>query len=349
MSKRLIDIESIRTSLNVDYCISGSIRSLKNDIVVDADFVETATGQILWTRQFSGSRSDFLELVPEGIGQIVRAIGGAIADRAIDYVRQRELADLEDHYLLVAGVSLMHRPSLSAFAKSRELIEEAGRRSPRSAEAQAWLGKWYILSVFNRWSTNISHDTQMAVDATARALDIDPENSFCLTIDGFAHNNLMHQLDTADIRYSHALDLNPNESLAWLLKGTLHAFQDDGSSAVAAVERARMLSPIDPFGYYYDSLSATAYFANGDYECALEHAERSLAVNDRHVSTIRAKITALCQLNRLEEAREAGADLLARQPNLTVSKYLSQHPAAGNRLGLQVAEALREVGIPRGD
>ena len=57
-----------------------------------------------------------------------------------------------------------------------------------------------------------------------------------------------------------------------------------------AAETARRLSPIDPFGYYYDSLAATAHLAGGDYGRALELAERSIAINDRHISTLRCKI-----------------------------------------------------------
>ncbi|WP_204326492.1 hypothetical protein, partial [Stenotrophomonas maltophilia] len=72
----------------------------------------------------------------------------------------------------------------------------------------------------------------------------------CLTIDGFANNNLLRRLDVANQRYGAALEANPNEALSWLLKGALHTFRDEGGLAVQAVQKARRLSPIDPFGHY---------------------------------------------------------------------------------------------------
>jgi len=346
LDHQTIDIATVRSRLAVDYCVVGTLRAGSGDIILDADFIDTVSGRILWTRQFAGPMDRFLSRSAEGISEIVRAVGGAIADDAITHISGRRLGDLEDHRLLVAGVGLMHRPSLRDFAKSKELIEETLRRAPNTAEAHAWFGKWHILSVFNRWSTDPAKDTRRAFDCTARALDINPENAFCLTIDGFAHNNLLRRMDVAGARYDEALRRNPNESLAWLMKGALHAFQDDPANAVASAEKARRLSPIDPFRYYYESLSATALFAAGRYAEALELADRSLLRHDRHISTLRAKAAALHCLGRAQEARAAALEILRRQPDFTIAGYLREHPAGDHEFGRRVAAALTAAGIP---
>jgi TolB-like protein len=275
LDHHVVDIPTIRARLAVDYCVAGTLRVGANEIVLDADFLDAVSGRILWTRQFAGPLEKFTSRSAEGVCEIVTAVGRAIADDAVAHVASRHLADLEDHRLLLAGVGLMHRPSLRDFAKSRDLIDEALRRAPNAAEAHAWFGKWHILSVFNGWSTDPAKDTQVAVDSTARALDINPESAFALTIDGFAHNNLLHRMDIARARYGEALQRNPNESLAWLLNGALHAFQDESEAAVAAAEKARRLSPIDPFQYYYESLSATALLSAGRYAKKRSHSQRA--------------------------------------------------------------------------
>ncbi|HLH87549.1 MAG TPA: hypothetical protein VKX28_03745 [Xanthobacteraceae bacterium] len=346
LDHRLVDIPTVRSRLNVDYCVAGTLRVGDGEIVLDADFLDAVSGRILWTRQFAGPMASFLGRSAEGVGEIVTAVGRAVADDAIVHVTGRRPADLEDHRLLLAGVGLMHHPSLRDFARSRELIEEALRRAPNAAEAHAWCGKWHILSVFNGWSTDPAKDTQRALDCTARALDISPDNAFCLTIDGFAHNNLLRRMDIAGTRYDAALQRNPNESLAWLLSGALHAFRDEAGAAVAAAEKARRLSPIDPFQYFYESLGATALLSAGRYAEALDLAERSIERHDRHVSTLRAKITALHYLDRPAEARAVAVQVLRRHPAFTVDGYLRGHPAAEHDLGRRVATALRAAGVP---
>lgn len=345
LAGRRVDIEVVRSKLGVDYCVCGSIRQIGDQVVTDVDFLDAETGRILWTRQFSGTLQEFVSDPAYGLNNIVTSVGNAIASDTLTYVRGRPISEIADHRLLMAGVSLMHKATLRDFAKSRELLDEAITRSPQAAEVYAWRGKWHVLSVINGWSSDPSRDTKSAVGNTARALDIDPENAFSLTIDGFAHNNLLRRLDAASDRYEKALGQNPNESLSWLLRSALFAFQDSGNSAVHAADKARQLSPIDPFKYFFDCLSATAYLAAEDYERALSFANNSLAQNKRHLSTLRAKITALHFLDRTDEAVEVGNELRRRQPNFSVNEYMSAHPAADYQSGKNVARALRAVGF----
>jgi TolB-like protein len=346
LDNRTVDIPTIRSRLVIDYCVAGTLRINASEIVLDADLLDAASGRILWTRQFVGSVDNFVNRSADGVAEIVVAVGRAIADDTIVHVSGRQLVEIEDHRLLLAGVDLMHRPSLRAFARSRDLIEEALRRGPHAAESHAWFGKWHVLSVFNGWSTDPAKDSQRALDCTARALDINPESAFALTIDGFAHNNLLRRMDIASARYDLALRQNPNESLAWLLSGTLHAFQDAPDAAVVAADKARRLSPIDPFQYFYESLSATVLLSAGRYEEALVFADRSLQRHDRHLSTLRAKITALHHLDRNAEARAVAAEVLRRHPGFTVANYLRGHPAGERELGRMAAAALRASGVP---
>lgn len=345
LAGRQIDIEAVRSKLSVDYCVCGSIRQAGDEVITDVDFLDAETGRILWTRQFSSRRADFINHAGEGLTNVVTSVGNAIASDTLRYIRGRPINEIADHKLLMAGVSLMHKSTLRDFAQSRELLDEALRRSPRSAEVHAWRGKWHVLSVVNGWSSDTLKDTKSAVSSTAKALDIDPDNAFCLTIDGFAHNNLLRNLDVASSRYQIALEHNPNEALSWLLRSALLAFKDAGDQATHDANKARRLSPIDPFKYFYDSLSATAHLSAEDYESALHFANSSLDLNPRHLSTLRTKITALYFLDRNEEAIEAGDELRRRQPDFSVDVYMRAHPAADFKGGQNVARALRAVGF----
>ncbi len=343
--ERMIDIGHVRETLDVDYLIAGTLRRKGTELVADFDFIDARSGDILWNRHVVCNAGQFTSELQSRLVNVIQSVGRTIADAAISYVRDRPLPEIEDHHLLISGVSMMHRRTMRDFLTSREYLMEAADRAPRAAEAHAWLGKWFVLSVFKGFTTDSVGDTQKALDCTARALDIDPENSFSLTMDGFANNNLLKNMDVAERRYHAALDVNPNESLSWLLRGSLMAFQDDGAAAIRATQTARELSPIDPFGYYYDSLGSTAYLAGEQWSKALELADRSLDANDRHTSTYRAKITALHFLDRPEDARRTAQDMMRRQPDFKLDAYRRSHPSADHKLGQRVIEALTASGI----
>lgn len=344
--RQTIDIAAVRAKLRTDYCVNGSLHRVGGAIVLDTDLIDTASGQLLWTEQFHIPAGTFTERAADFVQIVLSRVATTIADEALRHVRDQEPARIDSHRLLIGGVTLMHRRTLHEFALARSLLEEALRRAPYAAEIHAWLGKWYVLSVFNGYSTDAAQETSLAIDSTARALDLEPDDAFCLTIDGFAQNNLLRRHDLAATRYDLAIEKSPSCSLAWLLRGALHAFRDEGEEAIHATERGRRLSPLDPFGYFYDTLTATAYLAASDYEQALDLADRSLAINDRHISTLRTKIIALHYLGRGTEAAKAARELMQRMPSFTVESYRRTHPSAEFEIGRRAVVALRAAGVP---
>ncbi|WP_197431066.1 hypothetical protein [Aliiruegeria sabulilitoris] len=345
MAQRMIDIADVRETLGVDYLVTGTIRRSGSDVICDFDFLDVSTGEILWNRNILVAEAAATMALPERLADVLQAIGRSVAQTTLRNLRGLTLPEIADHELLIAGVASMHRRALRDFLTARQYLEESAARAPRSTDVHAWLGKWHVLNVFKGYSTDRGSDTQRALDCTARALDLDPDSSFALTIDGFAHANILGEIDEADRRYTAALDRNPNESLSWLLRGALLAFQDDGTGAVQATDTARRLSPIDPFGYYFDSLASSAHLAAGSFDRALDFAERSLSANDRHISTLRTKIAALHSLGDGDGARATAAELMRRFPTFRLNEYRSTHPSAERRTGRLVIEALRASGI----
>lgn len=345
MAQRVIDIGDVRKTLGVDYLVSGTIRRQGGEVICDFDFVDIATGALLWNRNIVCHAGKATEHLPDHLAGVIRAIGRSVAETTLKNLRGMRLPDVANHELLIAGVASMHRRALKDFLTARQYLEEAARRSPETSDIHAWLGKWRVLNIFKGYTTDRARDTGRALDCTARALDLDPESSFALTIDGFAHANILRRMDVAGQRYTAALDNNPNESLSWLLRGALLAFQDEGAAAVRATDTARRLSPIDPFGYYYDSLAATAHLAAGEFARALDCAARSLSTNDRHISTLRTKIAAQHCLGDGEGARATARDLMSRFPDFRLDDYRRTHPSAEKRTGKLVIEALRAAGI----
>ncbi len=346
MASRSIDIAEVRQRLDVDYLVTGALRATGRDIVCDFDFVDMASGRILWNRSLVCPAAQAAGTLPDRLGEVLRAIGRSVAETTLSNLRGASLPTIPDHEVLIGGISSMHRRTMRDFLNARLYLTEAAARAPHAPDAHAWLGKWHVLNVFKGYSTDRAGDVRRALDCTGRALDLDPGSSFALTIDGFVRANLLSEMDAAAQRYAVALDLNPNESLAWLLRGALLAFQDQGAAAVSATDTARRLSPIDPFGYYYDSLASSANVAAGNYATAVEYADRSLAANDRHISTLRSKLTAQYCLGDGDGARATGEVLRGSFPEFRIDEYRCNHPSAGNRTGRLVIEAMQAAGLP---
>ena len=344
--ERIITLEEVRLHLNTNYVLSGRYRVNDGNVVLNVELADSKSGQVVWADRLTDQVSGLLAGDQELIGHIVQSIGAAVLSRELRRAQSHALPTLKSYTLLMAAIALMHRLSPHDFEEARKLLETLIERASRQSIPYAWLAKWHVLRVQQGWSDDPAKDGRLALECTKRALDVDPNSSLALAIDGFAHTNLLKKLDVAEDRYDLAIQSNPNDSLAWLLKGTLHAFMADGQRAVEFTQRALKLSPLDPHRYFYDSLAATACLAAHQYEDTLMLAQRSLRANRTHTSTLRAIAIAQWQLGQKDAAYNTAKKLLELEPNLTVSAWLSRSPSAPYQTGVDWAKALRSVGVP---
>ena len=346
-SGRAASLQEIRAHLGADYVLSGAYRAGGTRLKLDVELAEARTGRVLWTESLDDDLAGIVSGEQELIGRLIAAVGAAVTAREVQRSRSQPLPTLKAYSLMMGAVSLMHRLSLPDFEESHRLLQALIDRGVRHPLPIAWLGHWHVLRVQQGWSDDPQRDTYLASECTKRALDMDPDNSLALAIDGFVHVNLLKQFDVALESYERALSANPSNAFAWLLKGTLHAFKSEGDQAIEHAERALSISPLDPHRYFYESLAATAAIAAGRYRRALELAQRSLRANRKHTSTWRALTVAQWQLGRLADARRSAQELLNLQPSLTVSGWLKDSPVAGYEIGRTAADVLRKAGIPR--
>lgn len=343
---RVIVLEEIRAHLNANYVLSGAYRVQDQKVTLDAELAEAKSGQIVWADRLEDSVPGILAGEQVLIDRIVAEISAAVMTRELQRARSQSLPTLKSYTLLMAAIALMHRLSLRDFEEARHMLQTLIDRATRQSVPLAWMAKWHVLRVQQGWSADPEQDGQLALECTKRALDVDPESSLALAIDGFVHTNLLKRLDVAEERYERAIGINPNDALAWLLKGTLHAFKGEGREAVEDTQHALKLTPLDPHRYFYDSLSATACLADHQYENALELARRSLRANRTHTSTLRVMAAALWWLGREKEARDTAEELMTLEPNLTVGRWLARSPSAPYEIGKEWADVLRQVGVP---
>jgi len=340
-------VSEVSGHLNAGYVLSGGYRVARNEIALVAELADAKTGHVVWAEDIKGDVKGIVSGKDELIDRLVVGAATAIMARELQRAQSQPLPTLEGYTLLMGAITLMHRLSPRDFQRAHDMLTTLIDRAPRKAIPQAWLAKWHVLRVWQGWAHEAKNDAQLALDCTKRALDSDPHCSLALAIDGFVHTNLLKQLDVALARYELALSVNPNDSLAYLLKGTLHGFRGEGRQAMRDSQHALRLSPLDPHRYFYDSLASTAALGAGRYERTIELAKRSLRANRTHASTLRALTIAQWLGGHPEDARKTALELMRLEPTLTVTGYLKVHPAAEYETGKAWAQALGNAGVPK--
>lgn len=339
-------LPDIRRALGADYVVAGAYHLSGRTLHASVEVTDTGNSRVLFADRLAGDVGDLLAGDSELVARIVQVASAAIVRHQLERMGSLPLASLESYTLLMAAVSLVHRATPEDFERARIILQHLIERHPRHPIPRAWLAKWHVLRVQQGWSRDFQREAVLAHDQTKAALDSDAQCSLALAVDGFVNCILLKDFDAAGHSYARALEVNPNESLAWLFKGTMHAFKGEGAAAVHSAERALKLSPLDPVRYFYESLAASAAVAAGQYEEGLALAQRSWRANRRFASSLRAIVIAQVLLGRLSEARQNAHALLQLEPTLTASGYLRRHPSGAYPIGKVWSESLRAAGVP---
>ena len=343
---RAVRLDDIRAFLGATYVLTGTYRVSGEMLIVVVELADARNSEIVWAQTLRGRADGLVAQDDNVVAAIVQGVGNAVMKSEVVRTRSRALPTLDAYTLLLGGIGLMHSSDPRDFDKSREAFEQLIERYPRFSAPHAYLAEWHVFKVTQGWFTSLEREAAAALDHAKRALDVDTPDSHELTAYGLVHTNLLHQHDVARASYDQALGKNPNQGLAWLHRGVLAAFQGRGAEAVEETSHAVMLSPLDPWRYYYDSLCATAALAAKDYEAAIALAERSLQGNRLHASTLRVVAIASAELGLMEDARQAIADLRRLDPSLTVSGYRARSAARHYETGVIWSNALQRAGLP---
>ncbi len=339
-------LPAVQSHLKASYVLSGAYRVSGNQLVLVTELMEARSGRAVWGESLKSTVQEVLQGEDRITTEVVLQLGAQIVRAEMQRAASRPLPNLESSTLLMGAISLMHRSTRSEFDRVRDMLEYLIERHRRLPTPRAWLAKWHVLQVTRGLSSGGKDETKRALEQTKRALDVDPDCSLALAIEGFVHCHMLKDLSGAAQRYELALAANPNDSLAWLFQGVLHAFKGEGTPATVATEKALTLSPLDPMLYFYQSLAASAALSAGNYKRVIELATASLRSNRSHTSTYRALAVAQTLCGDILEAKKTAQQLLLLEPGFTVTQFLQRSPAGNQPQGRQYADALRLAGVP---
>jgi adenylate cyclase len=342
---RATTTQDVTQRLKTDYVVSGTYLQSGQRLSVRIEVSQSRSEQVLWVDEFGGSENDVVSSESDLVGRIVSGIADAVMGHEMAGARILPLPNLSNHTLYLAAISMLHRFSRSEFQKSREMLEGLRERAPRHPAPLAWLSRWHLFNLVQGWSTKPAEDCNQAIGLSKRALDLDPKSALALTIAGGASVGVVHDVAAAQHYYDEAIVHNPNESLAWLLKGVSHGLMGQSSDALVASERATRLTPLDPMKFYYDSLCASAAAGAGEYKLAVILGERAVRANCMHGSAFRALAIAKGMLGDMDGARAVVQQLLQIEPATSLEVF-SARAITANERHEAFAQVLLNAGLP---
>jgi serine/threonine-protein kinase len=290
---KLEDLRDIGQKLGVATLLEGSVRKAGNRVRITAQLIKAEDGFHLWSETYDRVVDDIFA-VQDDIAQAVSA--------ALDVTLLGKTAPAtrnpRDYALFLQAKHFTEQMSRDSVARAVALFRELLARSPRDAGAWAVLGRAYaVQGSFGFADADAS--TELARDAAAKALELDPACSEAHEILGWLEMNWDLRWAEAGASFRKAHQLSPGSGGPRIGLAVWHASQGDFETALPFARSAIELEPLSPTSFQFIARFRTWA---GDYEGAIQDFSKAIELSPSVVAVHAGMAVALLLLGRLEQA-----------------------------------------------
>jgi tetratricopeptide (TPR) repeat protein len=191
----------------------------------------------------------------------------------------------------------------------------------------------------------IGQFTNQALAAGARAVMLDDDEPWGHLVLGLGHAR-RRRPELAFEHLSKSVELNPSFALGHAGLGYALACGGQPERGLQSLEQAHRLSPRDPFlAIYAPIVRYMALFALGRYEETIAVCRSTAALHPNHAGAWRLMTVSLGLLGRIDEAREALAQTLTMQPDLSSAHVANDTVFADPADRARFLEGLQRAGL----
>ncbi len=341
---RATDARAIGKELGVAYLLEGSVQKVGNRLRITVQLIETEGGTHVWSSRYDGTVDEFFDLQDRITEQIAGALQPSIRLAEIERSRRRRPQDLGSYDYTMRAMPHVWALEKEESAKALELLEKAFAIDPEYPLALSLAGWCHAQRSVYNWADDIADSQAKARSLAERAAALSGDDPLILAVLGAVHT-FVRNYGTARILLERALVLDPNCAWAWSRLGWIEAYADQTDKAIENFERAIRLSPIDPMNFNNYAGIGSAHEVAEEYDQAVMFCRRALQERPHATWIYRNLASALVGAGRIEEAKQAFAEMLRHYPDLTVSKFKQAMVFSAPALE-RMGQNLRSLGLP---
>jgi len=311
-----VDVRQLTRHLGIMYVVEGGVRRAGNRIRVTAQLNDASTGISLWSDRYDRGLEDVFAVQDEITAMIAARLEPEIGLAERQKVLRAGSRDLHAWDCYHLGVAHFFRFTTEGNREAQRLLQHSRELDPNFGEAHAWWAYAVVLGMVY-WDTEPTDDLlDRALAATKRALELDDQNAVFYALK--ARVQLARgEYDMAIAENEIAIKLNPTFAAAHCGLADSLAYEGRYEEAIEGFQRAIDLSPNDPQRWAFLTYGALALIFKGDYQAAIQWADRASLIPNCQYWTTAHKAAALALLDRRDDARKTVERLLEEKPGFS--------------------------------
>ncbi len=342
-----LDAPATARRLGADYLVEGTVRRAGDRVRLSVQLVRGADGHTLWSHRFDDRIDDLFDLQDRIAALVAGRVAPNLRSAEIARAGRRPPADRSSYDLTLMAFPHFWAHGRDENASAIRLLASAVERDPGNAFATAMLAWAHAQQSSYMWSTDPEADQATALALADRAAARVTDHAPTLTAIGAAISLAAADAERANAFIDRAIDIDPNNAWAWMRRGWARAYDGLTEEACLAMDRAELLSPLDPFRFNMLLGRAAALFNWTERKAeAIALIEQALRLNPRAHWCWRMLMTCYFRMGEFEKSRAAGRRLLQHYPDLTIDYVDRSLPPWGFKIRAEYLESFRASGVP---
>lgn len=275
-----VDPKDVCRELNVRYALTGGVRRLDEDVRLNAQLVDGASGAQIWADRFDGPRRELAALQDRVVSEIARRLNGTLIQADEKWIARRGVISTGAQDETALGWAAYYRPrSAETLEAARSHFEKALAIDSAAIDAMTGLATTLATIVMNGLSGGDPKIDLARAESLVRAAKAsEPNNALVAFADGWIAK-ASGMVDRAVDSFSRALQLNPNHPDSMRQLAECYLFAGEPRRSIDQTERFLRLSPYDPNIGIATFAIGLAQLAMGDPECAIPFLQRASQIN----------------------------------------------------------------------
>jgi adenylate cyclase len=336
-SLRSNSANEIGRSLGARYLLGGSLRQAGKRFRIGVELIDAEHEHVLWSDRFDIGLDELIDWQDEITSTVASRL--AVQIDLAQLRREYEPHDMRAYGLVLRGQQLILGFTKEANAHARRLFDEALDLAPDFGRAYSAISRTHNLDWRYEWSPSPEASLDAAVDFARCAIERDALDARGHAELGYAHL-YRKSIEEAVAEYRRALALNPNDADIIAEYADALVYAGEPEKAIEEMERAMRLNPYYPDWYLW--YLADAYHTLGRPSDVIATVRRMQ--NPAEGSRMLAANYA--QLDMMDEARAAAAEVMRLHPNFTISSWRHRPPYRDPHIIERYVEGLRKAGLP---
>ncbi|MEQ9608071.1 MAG: hypothetical protein RLN99_10420, partial [Kiloniellaceae bacterium] len=343
---RFVDVREVGRDLGVAYAVEGTVRRGGGRVRITVQLVETETGRQLWSDRFEDASSGLFDLQDRIASQVAGALNPSIRASEIERARGKPPENLRAYDLTLRALPHFWAHRKLDNEKALALFDQALAQDPDYGVALAFKAWAHAQETAYLWTADPTTERAKAIATADRAAQLVHDHATALAAIGAAYSLCTTDQARAATFIDRALAIDPNNAWGWMRAGWLRTLNAQMKEAIPCFERARALSPFDPFTFNIYFGMAVAHGELSDFAGAIELVEKGLNSGPGVTWAYRMLASYHAQAGNKEKAAAALAEFLRHNPGMTIEKLRQGMPPSLQASQPHYMEGMRKAGMP---